>query len=316
MSFTDELPDSTFSTFVRSYADPTSIPPKLQLLTGGEALLRPRLVASLAAQAKQTATRTYVNTGGFFARNSKRFPKAVLLALRQIDHLSLSIDSYHDKEITREEQANLLRCALDIGLEVSIQTVANSDKDVYVESLLEDIENRFGRQIPILVLPLKKTGRGATIQSIEFFREKAVQLPSPCRAAAWPVIAFDGRVVACCNQRVVDGPSPSHLSLGCIESGWPCIREHATSSSALQYIRAMGPNRLAAILNQKAPGEMCSNCKSLKVPDDFAQSNQEVRKDKLLIDYIQDLHVKPEFYAVANYQHLISNGWRGQHASR
>ena len=46
--------------------------------------------------------------------------------------------------------------------------------------------------------------------------------PSPCALAAWPLVAFDGTVVACGNEDVVDGPAPAHLRLGHANvDGWP-----------------------------------------------------------------------------------------------
>ncbi|MEV7283096.1 radical SAM protein [Streptomyces sp. NPDC093252] len=64
----------------------------------------------------------------------------------------------------------------------------------------------------------------------------------PCPMAAWPVVAFDGTVVACCNQRVVDArPVPEHLRLGHIaEDDWARIRSRCQESPVLRTVRTAG----------------------------------------------------------------------------
>jgi hypothetical protein len=55
-------------------------------------------------------------------------------------------------------------------------------------------------------------------------------------------VAFDGTVVACCNQGVVDGPVPPHLRLGHIaEDTWSIVRQRSRESPMIRAIRAFGP---------------------------------------------------------------------------
>lgn len=82
--------------------------------------------------------------------------------------------------------------------------------------------------------------------------------------AAWPVVAPDGAVLACCNQTVVDRrPVPGHLSLGHVATDdWSTIRRRALDSPVLRAIRVAGPIRLlggAGISVQ----DYCSSCRSL-----------------------------------------------------
>ena len=58
--------------------------------------------------------------------------------------------------------------------------------------------------------------------------------------------AFDGTVVACGNDDVVDGPAPAHLRLGHADvDGWPAVRARTLASSMLRAIRTYGPEHLA-----------------------------------------------------------------------
>jgi hypothetical protein len=89
----------------------------------------------------------------------------------------------------------------------------------------------------------------------------------PCAMAAWPVVAVDGTVVACCNQSVVDGPArPDHLRLGHVgEHSWPEMHRAASTSPALRMIRVLGPRHLIA--RGAAPGcgggDYCGSCRNL-----------------------------------------------------
>jgi hypothetical protein len=70
--------------------------------------------------------------------------------------------------------------------------------------------------------------------------------PSPCGLATWPVVGFDGTVVACGNDDVIAGPTPAHLRLGhAAHDGWPTIRERCLRSSIVRAIRVFGPEYLA-----------------------------------------------------------------------
>jgi hypothetical protein len=75
--------------------------------------------------------------------------------------------------------------------------------------------------------------------------------------AAWPVIAHDGTVVACCHQETVDRrPVPDHLRLGHIDvDDWVTVRGRALSSPVLRMIRSTGPTYLTT--HQSAASGAC-----------------------------------------------------------
>jgi hypothetical protein len=96
----------------------------------------------------------------------------------------------------------------------------------------------------------------------------------PCAMAAWPVIAPDGTVLACCNQDVVDRrPAPAHLRLGHIATdSWPEVRARALASPVLRMVRTVGPLHLAARHGAEpaaepaagpAAGGYCASCRAL-----------------------------------------------------
>lgn len=218
--------------------------PEVIMLTGGEPLLRPGLVVDLAAAARRAGTRSVVLTGGFFA-GADRIPERIRRAVAAVDHLSVSIDAFHEREVRREDVFRLLTRVLDSEVEASLHIVGSGPDDPYLADLTADTRRKFGDRVPMLVNTVKAVGRAA-----DWARALPVAVDpgaaAPCSMAAWPVVAYDGTVLACCNQVAVDRrPAPEHLTLGHIgNSDWAAVRERALASPVLRMIRTIGPVHL------------------------------------------------------------------------
>lgn len=250
--------------FVGSFAP---APPKVLLLTGGEPLLRPETVASLAAAARTAGTRTAVLTGAFFARDD-RVPARIMAAIRALDHFSVSIDAFHEREIPRAEVFLLLRRVLDAGVHASIHAVGRTADDPYLADLIADVHAAFGDTVPMLVNTVRSVGRAAGWNTAQ----PAAPGPGahPCPMAAWPVVTQDGTVTACCNQAVVDRrPVPAHLALGHIAfDDWASVRDRVLASPVLRTLRVAGPDYLRPGLADQdpadpAPAGGCVGCRAL-----------------------------------------------------
>jgi len=96
--------------------------PDFLVMTGGEPLLVPDVVTDLAVLARRVGTRTALLTGGFFA-GARQVPAPVRRAIQSLDHLSVSVDAFHEREVTRSDAFRLLRTVLDAGVAASIHTV-------------------------------------------------------------------------------------------------------------------------------------------------------------------------------------------------
>lgn len=220
-------------------------PPEVLMLTGGEPLLRPRLVARLADSARAAGTRSALLTGAFFARED-RVPERIARAIRAVDHFSVSLDVFHEREVPRADVFRLLRTVLDAGIEASIHATGSAADDPYLGSLVAATRRAFGGRVPLLVTTVRPVGRAAAWSTAR--PVAADGSPLPCPMAAWPVVAPDGTVTACCNQHVVDRrPVPEHLRLGHIAvDEWAAIRARTLSSPVLRMVRAVGPGYLAS----------------------------------------------------------------------
>ncbi|WP_399131987.1 radical SAM protein [Streptomyces sp. ITFR-16] len=226
--------------------------PEVLMLTGGEPLLRPALVDGLAGLAASAGTRTSVLSGMFFATDGK-VPARIMRALRHIDHFSASIDVFHEREVPRAAAFRAVHRIMESGIEVSFHAVGRSADDPYLTDITASIRAEFRDRAAVLVNHVRPAGRAASWATArQVPPEGTGQRPAPCAMAAWPVVAFDGTVTACCNQRVVDArPVPDHLRLGHIAvDDWQAIRRRCQDSPVLRTIRTAGAGS-------------CADCRSL-----------------------------------------------------
>jgi hypothetical protein len=248
--------------FVRSFTSDDR--PSVVMLTGGEPLLLPELAAELAATARAAGSRTALLSGMFFARGG-RTPARILRAITALDHFSASLDAHHEREVPREDVFREVRRVLDAGVPVSFHLTGTGDDDPYLAELTADIRRVFADQVPMLVSRIRPLGRAAAWAAATEARpdrERAL----PCAMAAWPVVAADGTVLACCNQETVDRrPAPAHLLLGHLGSDdWPTVHRRSLESPALRMLRAVGPAHLYARFGDPAACTgYCEGCRAL-----------------------------------------------------
>lgn len=215
--------------------------PEVLMLTGGEPLLRPGLVDDLAALAASAGTRTAVLSGMFFAADG-RTPARIMRALRHVSHFSASIDVFHEREIPRAAAFRAVHHIMESGTDVSFHVVGHSGDDPYLADITASIRAEFHDRAAVLVNHVRPAGRAAGWAAARPAPVADGGPPAPCAMAAWPVVAFDGTVTACCNQRVVDArPAPEHLRLGDIAvDDWARIRRRCQESPVLRTLRTAG----------------------------------------------------------------------------
>ncbi|GID90774.1 radical SAM protein [Amorphoplanes digitatis] len=251
------------SALVDSFAQ---CPPGVMMLTGGEPMLRPGLVLDLARRARAAGTRSAVLTGAFFAAADPP-PARLLAAATAVDHFSVSIDAFHEREVRREHVYALLRRVLDAGTPVSLHAVGGGPDDPYLAGLVARTRAVFGDAVPMLVNTVRAVGRAAAWAAARP-PEPDPDRVLPCAMAAWPVVAADGAVLACCHQETVDRrPAPAHLLLGRLGiDDWAAIRARCLASPALRMIRAVGPVHLVGRFGTRPgppSGGYCGTCRSL-----------------------------------------------------
>jgi|SRR5436190_4450363 len=265
MLSSEEHDGDMFRRFVDSFMPESH--PEVILMSGGEALLRPRLVQELAESARSAGASSQVLSGMFFARGARaRIPKPILRAIESVDHFSASLDAYHEREVSRGEVFRALDEVIALGRDVSLHIVGLGDDDPYVAGLVADIRRRFDDRVPVLVGRVGPMGRARDWLDVPAGAAPRAAAADPCTLANWPLVAFDGTIVACCHQEVVDKrPVPEHLLLGHARTDdWATVRERYLRSTLLRGIRTYGPEYVADRFGDSvACSGYCETCVTL-----------------------------------------------------
>lgn len=288
--------------------------PELLVITGGEALLRPKLVHNLVRIAHAVGTKVYLASGMFFARQSQ-IPSLIQQVITEVDHFAASLDLFHEREVPRAQVFRVLHELVERGQDVSFQVTGSDEKDRYISDVTNDIRQHFNDRVPVLVAPLGAVGRAAKWLKRDGRSEGDIE-PMPCGVAAWPVVTYDGTVVGCCNQKVVDGPSPSHLRLGhALTDDWATIRSRYLTSTMMRAIRVFGPEYINQRYGSKkiACDGYCATC--YKLPDDpaiIAQLEPVMSRPSMSFIEEQVIDFQQEHfpYGIQKYAHLRLLGYK------
>jgi pyruvate-formate lyase-activating enzyme len=254
----EEYDGDTFVRFTSSFTEDCH--PDYLLLTGGEPLTRPRLVSELARSARAAGTRTYLLTGMFFARHGA-IPGPVLRAIRDVDHVAVSIDSFHQEFVPRDHVFRAMHLMAADGTDLSVQLTGWGDDDPELAENAAAVRAEFQDQVPVLAGLVQPYGRARVLpRSVPPARpvpSAGAALGGPCTFAAWPVIGPNGTITACCNQAVVDGVAlpgggrPAHLELGhASRDGWPVVRDRCLTTPLLKAVRVLGPHASARLAGE------------------------------------------------------------------
>ncbi|NMM00338.1 radical SAM protein [Paraburkholderia sp. RP-4-7] len=248
-----------FKTFVETMTPECR--PDFILLTGGEPLLRPKLVSQLSHHARSAGCTVCVATGMFFAR-SPSVPRLIQTALTEVDIVTASIDEFHEREVSRASVFRAVHWLLNQGKFVHFQTVTDDPASIYLRELLTDVKAHFGGEVPVFVGKLSPVGRAAA-----WMRPTSKSCPSDsggCGMASWPVVTYSGAIAACCNQDVVNGPIPAHLQVGhAAYNSWSDVCAAFSSSATIRAIRVYGPHTLAFAAPLSGETTYCETCQGL-----------------------------------------------------
>lgn len=285
-------------------------------------MLRPSLVQEIAESAQPFGTRVHVLTGMFFARRPT-LPPAIRDALSAVDHVSASLDCFHEAEVPRASVFRVLEALLVTGKDVSMQIVGLGADDPYLVGLIDDVRRTFNDAVPMLVSVVRPEGRASDWLGSYAVRETNMNVePDPCTMAAWPVVAANGRVSACCNQRVVDGDAPPHLQIGDARlDDWAALMHRCRRRSSLRAIRTLGPRFVANRLGQEQCRGYCETCQALDLSGMGAHGQLPPGMLQVLDGYLAEAQARDgavsfaERFGFGRYASLVALGCEHTHAA-
>ncbi|WP_129843480.1 radical SAM protein [Streptomyces sp. RFCAC02] len=280
--------------------------PEAVLMSGGEPLLRPALVAGIAARCRAVGARTAVLSGMFFARDG-RVPPPVLRALAGVDHFSASLDAFHEREVPRAGALAALETVAGLVPEVSVHIT--SDDDAYTEAVLADVRAVFGDRVPALVGRVQPTGRARAFTAPER-AGPGHAAADPCEFAQWPLLDIDGTVLACPRQSLARRHRPRHLIIGHAErDGWPEIRRRSAQDAVLRAVRVLGPVETARRTGSPVCDGYCATCVGLgAAPEVPAGMTVAV---EALLDGLRPRDLARRWGA-GRFGDAVELGWRGR----
>lgn len=308
----EEYPGEPFLRLVESFTP--SNRPELIVLTGGEPLIRPRLVRELINRAHAAGVKVVLASGMFFA-SEPEVPRLIADVIADVDHFTCSLDIFHEQQVPRASVFRVIRDLVDHGKQVSFMVIGLNDDDPYLSDITRAIRHAFDDRVPMLVGTVGAVGRAKAW--LNPARARVDVGPMPCDLAAWPVVTYDGTMVACCNQGVVDGPIPPHLRLGsCATDDWAVMRERYLTAPMPRAIRVFGPEYIA---DQYSDGSIpcdgyCSTCYRLsadprvaeRLAEKMARPAMRFVEDQVLS--MQREHFVPRHNARA-YTELVKLGY-------
>jgi len=290
----DESPAETFLRFVDTFT--VDDHPAVVAISGGEAFLRADLMVRVAERARASGSAIAALSGMYWATAS-RIPPAIKRAIDSLDHFSASMDIFHEREVPRADVYRALEQLVGEGKDVSIHLVGLDADDPYLAEVTDEVIERFDGRVPMLVNTVNPMfGRAKEWAEQPVFIGGAPIEADPCTLAFWPVLAFDGTIVACGNDDVVDGPAPAHLRLGhATTDSWSTIRERSLNWGVLRGIRSYGPEYLA---DRAGVGDTC---------DGYCGTCQKLSDHESTIDQIVELMARPSSKVIEDHALAIQH---------
>jgi pyruvate-formate lyase-activating enzyme len=216
-------------------------------ITGGEPMLREKIVRRLLRECKKLGVSPVMTTNGFWGK-SLSGARRKLKALRRagLNALTVSYDRYHAEFQGPQAALHIAQVAEEQAFAVNINVVRVAD-----ESDLSQLVAPFAGKpsVRLRFYDVQPVGRARTLP-LASLRSEAEGF---CAAAFFPAITDDGRVTACNGPSYFEKPD-SPLIVGSLRDA-PLHELFARHQQdpVLDTIRAFGPARLREEL-RKTPG--------------------------------------------------------------
>jgi hypothetical protein len=247
-------------------------------ISGGEPFMERRVLSAVTAKLETAGKQMVLYTSGNWGRDDGTAPGWTRAVLARASCVVLSTDSYHAAHIPEARYLAALRAAASAGSWVAVQVLGTPAQTAEAERLLTAA---FGTSWPqraeIRSTALLPHGRADPSSPASRLRPdppagqgtRPGRPSAPCRLALAPVVRYDGRITACCNEDVVTGHGPAALQASAREPGE--LRASLLSMRRDPFLRAItgaGPGALTLLPRYRAVGEqghrdICSLCWTL-----------------------------------------------------
>lgn len=230
-------------------------------ISGGEPFVERRGLELASRAFADAGKRTVVFTSGTWARQ-KHAPRWIQNVLAHCASVYLSTDSFHAKGVSDANFVNAARAVTAAGCWLIVQGLNDAESPDRIEGLLRlALGDRWSTEAEInLVKPLSNGRGNAVFQAQTTVPGHAL---GTCSLVRNPMIRYDGRVSACCNESVIMGLGPDRLRRR-ITAGAEIDRAMRSfeDDDLLQVVGGVGLGALTAhpILHDLAERRFTTNC--------------------------------------------------------
>ncbi|MFC4031846.1 hypothetical protein ACFO3J_10180 [Streptomyces polygonati] len=182
-------------------------------ISGGEPFLERAALTAAVRRLTEAGKRVVPYTSGYWGRSWPP-PPWVGEVLRLSSCLVLGADAFHAARLPAGALANAVRAAAGAGTWVVCQVLeGEAEHRAAEEALRGALGDGWEAYAEIGAVPLLPYGRAGELRPPGAAGPAARPLSGPgrCTAAGTPVVRYDGRVSACCNEVVAMGGGPAAL---------------------------------------------------------------------------------------------------------
>ena len=242
-------------------------------ISGGEPFTERRALEAATTRLAAAGKQLVLYTSGNWGRDDGTVPSWTRAILARASCVVLSTDAYHAARIPAPRYLAALRATAEAGTWIAVQVIGTPAQLAEAERLLAAT---FGPSWPdqaeIRATELLPRGRAAQLRpdpGPPAPPSRPGYTSGPCFLARTPVVRYDGRITACCNEDVVTGRGPAALhgrADGAVELRE--VLDVMAGDPFLAVIAAAGPGALTRLPRYREAGErahpdICSACWAL-----------------------------------------------------
>lgn len=203
--------------------------------TGGEPMMRQKLVLQLMKEAQQMGLGNGLTTNGFWGKNPKTAYNILAEMIRYgLAYMTVSYDRYHAEFMGPEPVLNIARAAEKLGFFFNVNVTRT-----LTDEKLDEYADLFGN-LPAVRMRLYDVQPLGRARNFDLPTLRA-EVEGFCNAAAQATFTEDGRVIACNGPAYFDKPdSPRHIGHRAETSSTELLQQH-WSNPIMETIRTFGP---------------------------------------------------------------------------
>lgn len=177
-------------------------------ISGGEPFVERRGLSYAVENLHEAGKKIVLYTSGVWARNNT--PAWIRDVLSRTTTVYLGTDIFHQAELSEASFIRTARESHQSGAWIVVQTIDSPKQLDRARRLMElALGNQWQNCAEIQAGPLLSYGRGE--RHVNVRRDKRVDEFGTCSYLGSPVIRFDGKIKACCNEHVIMGGGPDRL---------------------------------------------------------------------------------------------------------